>query len=602
MILLCFVCLLGIGIFPGLNVAVELDQSEFDILIKNARVFDGSGSDAVKVDVAIQDDMIVKVGPSLKGKAARTIDAKGMYLSPGFIDIHSHADRGMLFPENRPALNYLKQGVTTMVVGQCGGSAWPIFEEAEDQMKRWTEEGIGPNASLLVGHGTVRQLVMGMENRAPRPEELEKMKDLVKEAMEQGASGISTGLIYRPGSFSKTDEVIELVKVVKPYNGIYHTHIRNENVRLLDSIKEAIQISETTGVPTHISHFKVMGKKNWGTVKEACALIEDARSRGLTITADQYPYRFSNNYPYRSLLPSFVWLGPEFKNRLSSQDVFDVFDHLRDDQLISLYKKTSPYAPLSGYAVQYLDTLTRQELVEMVGGRLISTSAFRGLSNSKERMLFLQKMEDPDHAKKVYKAIEAHINNQSGPENIMIGVCHEKDLEGKSLAQVAALKGKTIGKTAVELEMMGAKCIPFQMCEPDIEYIMQKDYVSTGSDGTVPFYGVGLTHIRSWSTFTHKIKKYAMERKTVSVAHVIRSQTSLPAQIMNWKNRGLIKEGFKADIVVFDLNNIKTPTSISNPQQYSEGVEFLLINGKVVLDGGNYTGKLPGEVLKLSKN
>ena len=150
--------------------------------------------------------------------------------------------------------------------------------------------------------------------------------------------------------------------------------------------------------------------------------------------------------------------------------------------------------------------------------------------------------------------------------------------------------------------MMGAKCIPFQMCEPDIEYIMQKDYVSTGSDGTVPFYGVGMTHIRSWSTFLHKIKKYAVERKAVSVAHVIRSQTSLPAQIMNWNDRGLIKEGYKADIVVFDLNNIKTPTSISNPQQYSEGVKFLLINGKVVLDGGNYTGELPGEVLKLNKN
>lgn len=597
----CFVIILCLVLFPGISADVGQGQDTYDILIKNAKVFDGSGSDAKRVDVAIQGDTIAKVGRSLKGKAIRVIDAKGLHLSPGFIDLHTHAERGMLYPENRPALNYLKQGVTSLVVGQCGQSAWPLFEKAEHQIKRWTEEGIGPNAALLVGHGSVRQLVMGMENRPPRPEELEEMKALVREAMEQGAHGISTGLIYQPGSFSETDEVIELVKVVKPYDGIYHTHIRDERNKLLEAVKEAILISETTGVPAHISHFKVMGKENWGLVKEACALIEEARSQGLTITADQYPYRFANGYPYRTLLPSSVWLGPEFRNRLSSRDVVDIFDHLRDEQLKELYKKITPYAHISQHAIQYLDGLSRKQLVETVGSSLISSADFRGITNPRDRMLFLQKMRDPEHAQRVYQAVEASINDLVGPENIIVGVCVERNLEGKSLAQVAGMKGKSVGETAVELELMDAKCIPFQMCESDIEYIMQKDYVGTGSDGTVPFYGVGLTHIRSWSTFLHKIKKYALQRKAVSAAHVIRSQTSLPAQIMNWNDRGLIKEGYKADIVVFDLNNIKTPTSISNPQQYSDGVRYLLINGAVVLDRGKYTGELPGVVIPPSQ-
>jgi N-acyl-D-aspartate/D-glutamate deacylase len=593
------VCLI---LSAGLTLSPTLEQDTYDILIKNARVFDGSGSEASRIDVAVKGDTIVQVGRSLRGRAERTIDAKGLYLSPGFIDMHTHAERGMLYPENRAALNYLKQGVTSYVGGQCGTSAWPIFEEARDLIDRWAEEGIGPNAALLVGHGTVRRLAMGMEDRAPRPEELEKMKELVREAMEQGAHGISTGLIYLPGTYSKTDEIIELVKMVKPYDGIYHTHIRDERNKLLEAVKEAIEISETTGVPVHISHFKVMGKKNWGLVKEACALIEDARARGLTVTADQYPYRFSNGYPYRTLLPSSVWMDQEFRDRLNSRDIFAIFEHLRDDQLIELYKKTSAYVPISEGSLDYLDRLTREQLVETVGGSLISPANFRGITNPRDRMLFLGKMEDPDHAQKVYKAIEAYVDNLVGPENIIVGVCHERNLEGKSLAQVAALKGKSVGEAAVALELMDAKCIPLQMCEPDIEYIMKKDYVTTGSDGTVPFYGVGLTHIRSWSTFLHKIKKYALQRKTVGVAHVIRSQTSLPAQIMNWDDRGWIKEGYKADIVVFDLKNIKTPTSISNPQQYSEGVEYLLINGAVVLDGGRYTGELPGQVIKLNKN
>ncbi len=599
--LICVLC--GFFIFFVAVDAVQKPTEEvFDVLIKNAKIFDGSEHNAFKADVAIQGDTIVKIDRSIKGNAKRIINAKGLYVSPGFIDLHTHADEGMYFPENRPALNYLKQGVTTLIVGQCGQSAWPFFEKAEDQMTRWTNESIGLNAALLVGHGTVRQLVMGMENRAPLPEELEKMKELIKEAMDQGAHGISTGLVYRPGVYSKTDEVIELVKVVKPYGGIYHSHIRDERDKLLESVEEAIEISKTTGVPAHISHFKVMGKKNWGLVREACVLIEKAREQGLTITADQYPYRFSNGYPYRSLLPSNVWVGEEFQNRLSSNDVFSIFDYLRDDTLIDLYKRVTPYIPINEHHEQFLKNLPRKRLVELVGQNLINISDFRGITNPRARMLLLRKMADPEFAEKVYKLVETNIENGAGAENIIVAICNEKKWQGKTLEQVAAIRGVSIGKAAFDLGLMDAKCIPVQMCEDDIEYIMKKDYVGTGSDGVVPFYGVGLTHIRSFSTFLHKIKKYALERKTVSVPHVIRAQTSLPARIMNWDDRGWIKTGYKADIVIFDLNNIKTRTSISNPQVYSEGVNYLLINGVLVLDGGKYTGKLPGKVIKLKKS
>lgn len=578
------------------------DDYKFDVLIKKAKVFDGSLKQAFKADVAIKDDKIVKVAKSISEKAARVINGNGLYLSPGFIDLHTHVDGGMYFSENRSCLNYLKQGVTTVIVGHCGGSAWPIFEKAEDLANLWSQEGIGPNAALLIGHGDVREIVMGRENRAPTPEELEKMKDLVREAMEQGAYGFSTGLIYLPGRYSKTDEIIELVKIIAPYGGIYHSHVRDERDKLLDAIKEAIEISKQTGAPAHISHFKVMGKKNWGLVREACALIEEARANGIKITADQYPYQFSSGYPYRSLIPGPQWTGEENTNRLTSNDIDAVFAHLRDSQLIDLYKKTTPYIPLSENHKQFLEELPRKRLVRFVGRSLLSSGSFQGPENTRGRMLFLERMKEPEEAEKIRKGVTEYIENLVGPENIIVGICVEKNLVGKSLKQVAAMKGKSVADAAIELELMGAKCIPFQMCEEDIEYIMKKDYVGTGSDGTSPFYGIGLTHIRSYSTFLHKIKKYALQRKAVSLPHVIRSQTSLPAQIMNWDDRGWIKEGYKADIVVFDLKNIKTRTSINNPHQYSEGVIYLLINGEIVLDQGKWNGKLPGKVIKLKKS
>jgi len=596
--------LLAVGVFflTGLHQAQHQEtEYDFDILIKNAKVFDGSLNPAVKADMAIKDDTIFKIGRSIKGRAREVIDAKNLYLAPGFIDMHTHVDQGMYFPENRACLNYLKQGVTSVVVGQCGRSAWPIFEKAEDLIEQWSEQGIGPNAALLAGHGQVREIVMGMENREPTPEEMEEMKTLVKEAMEQGAYGLSTGLEYLPGRYGKAEEVVELAKVIAPYGGIYHTHMRNEAEQLLEAVEEAIKISKESGARAHISHFKAVRKNNWGLVKDACVLIEEARANGLKITADQYPYRFSSGYPYRSLIPRSVWLGKSEFERLDTADLDEIFEHLRDAYLLELYAKATPYIPISERHQQFLDKLPRKRLVEFVRGQLISTGDFQGPSNTRERVLFVERMKNPEEAEKIRKGVEQSIDSMAGAENIIVGICVDKQLEGMSLQHVAEMKGQSVADTAIQLELMGTRCVPLRMSEEDVEYIMKKEYVATGSDGTAPFYGIGSTHIRSYSTFLHKIKKYALQRKTVTVPHVIHSQTSLAADIMGWDDRGWIKEGYKADIVVFDLNNIKIRTSISNPHQYSEGVKYLLINGKIVLDNGEYTGALPGKILKLKK-
>ena len=569
--------------------------AEFDVLITNGLVLDGTLKNPFPADVAVKDGRIVRVAPGIRGRAARVINARGLHVMPGFIDLHSHVDEGLYFPENRAALSYLAQGVTTVVVGQCGGSAWPLFEQASDQVRRFKEEGVGPNVALLVGHGQVRRLVMGMENREPTPAELERMKALVREAMEQGAVGISTGLIYRPGSYAKTDEVLEVVKAVAPYGGIYHSHVRNERDKLLDAVRECIAIAEGAGVRANISHFKVMGKGNWGLTEEAGRIVEAARARGLKITADQYPYRFSNTVPYSPVVPRAVWTGGDEDAGLENADLEGAFSHLRDAELLALYTKATPYFPLSKAHLDFLGGLPRDRFVDLVASEVLAGRG-QGPENGRERTLFIRRLSQPESGRAIREAVRKYVDGV-GPENIIVGIAAEKSLEGKSLTAIAAQKGKTVEDAAIELELAGTLAVPFNMREPDIEAIMKKDYVATGSDGILPVYGIDRPHVRSYATFLYKIKEYALRRKTVSLAHAVRSQTSLPAEIMNWPDRGRIAEGAAADIVVLDLAGIEVPSSISNPHGYSRGVRELLVNGKVVLDKGEWTGELAGRVL-----
>jgi len=384
----------------------------------------------------------------------------------------------------------------------------------------------------LVGHAQVREIVIGREDRRPTAKELAKMQALVKEAMEQGAYGISTGLEYNPGYYGKTPEVIELVKVVAPYGGVHHIHMRTEGDfhprgdkhTLMEAVEETIEIARQTGVPTNISHIKAARKRNWGLSREMCALIEEARKNNIQITADQYPYRFGGNYPFKFHIPRPVWTGEEDNNGLSSADIDAILDRLNGDQLIDLYKKTTSYVPITAQHEQYLQRLSRKRLMQLVNQNAFDLSNLRGAANAWERMLFLERMKYPKEADNIRRQILDFIEVNSGPENWYVTSSHDKSLLGKTLTEIAASEGKSIADVAIELALMGALGTTKKYGDNDIEYFMKKDYVATASDGLTPFYGIGLLHIRSYATFLHKIKKYAMERKTVSLAHVIRSQ------------------------------------------------------------------------------
>jgi N-acyl-D-amino-acid deacylase len=268
---------------------------------------------------------------------------------------------------------------------------------------------------------------------------------------------------------------------------------------------------------------------------------------------------------------------------------------------MALYNKASANSLISAGHERYLKTLSRKDLVSLVAREIVNLGDFHGPANYHERYLFMERLKNPAEGQKILDEVKEHVSTPVPPEHIIIAMCVEKKLEGKSLAEAGRIKGKSVEGTAIELALMGTLAVPMKMSETDIEFAMKKDWVATGSDGGAPFFGIGFTHIRSYSTFLHKIKKYALERKTISLEHAIRSQTSLAAKIMNWNDRGWIKEGYKADIVLLDLKKLKTETSISNPHCYCEGVEYLLVNGKLTIDKGKYNGELAGKVLKLKK-
>jgi N-acyl-D-aspartate/D-glutamate deacylase len=340
--------------------------------------------------------------------------------------------------------------------------------------------------------------------------------------------------------------------------------------------------------------------------------MEEARARGLKITADQYPYQYAGKGPDRDLIPEKVWLG-EKPETVGKADLVGLYGHLRDHELIALYEKATPFPPLSERHKEFLAGLSRERLVSLVTQTMAFPDYLRmgvvdpfdfqpvDVSNTRQRMDFLKRLNDPEEAKKIREMMNKEIE-RAGAENIIVEISNERELEGKSLAAIAREKGKSVEATAIELGLMGTQIVPLMMAEDDIEHFMKKDYVATGSDGDAPFYGTngpfGSVHLRSYTTFLHKIEKYALERKAISVEHAIRSQTSLPAEIMGFSDRGWIREGYKADINVIDLKNLKIRATVANPSRYCEGVRYLIINGRLVIDAGKFNGTLAGEILK----
>jgi len=501
----------------------------YDIVILSGTVYDGSGSGPAMADIGIKNGVIKTIG-TFEPDADVVIDGQNLYVCPGFIDIHNHASfnkeqttkRGGDYDEIKIVKNYLTQGVTTLVSGNCGGGTYKVAELFD----RIRKDGAGLNVMQLVGHGTVRSKVMGPENRAPSGEELEEMKKLVREAMEGGAVGMSTGLFYAPGSYAKTEEVIELAKVVGEYGGIYATHVRDEGVNMMGGIEagmsEAIRIGEEAGVPVQISHLKAAGTLGMGKAQAVTALFEAAQARGLKLCADQYPYKAGSTSLAGILINRWMMAGGEEK--------------------------------------------------------------------------MIERFEDPALHDRIIKEITDRIDRYTGPDNVVISRCREQEeFEGKTLREISSILDKSPAETVIELiKTSNPGCVVFMMRDEDVEYFMQKPYVMTSSDGGNTQFGEGVPHPRNYGAFTKKIRTYAMDKGIISLEHAIRAATSLPADMLGLSDRGLIREGFAADILVFDPEKIRDNATYAQPHQYSSGIEFLIINGKTVIENGEYNGALAG--------
>jgi dihydroorotase/N-acyl-D-amino-acid deacylase len=502
--------------------------AELDLLIKGGRVVDGTGAPWVRADVAVKGDAIVAVAPRIDEPARRTIDAAGRVVAPGFIDMHTHARRGIF--EVPTAENYVRQGVATLVEGQDGSSPLPLGEFLSKV------EALRPavNFASLVGHGSVREAAMGTADRAPSAPELARMQELVRGAMRDGAFGLSTGLFYVPGAFARTDEVVALARVAGEMGGLHVSHVRDEAAGIVASVEETIAIGEEGHLPTQVTHHKVIGRAGWGRSRETLRLLEEARRRGVDATADAYPYTASSTSLSAALLPAWALEGgpAALRQRLSSPQ-------------------------------------TRARVREVVVGKIRDE---RGGGD---------------------------------PANVRIAACSfDPSIEGKTLAAILAERGKepTVESAAdLALEIVeggGASGVFHAMSEEDVERILASPLTMVASDGEIPVFGRGAPHPRSYGTFARVLGVYVREKGLLTLEEAVRKMTSFPAARLGLLDRGLVRPGMKADLVVFDPATIRDRATFEEPHQYAEGVSLVVVNGEIVLDGERMTGARPGRVLR----
>ncbi|MCX8160519.1 MAG: D-aminoacylase [Candidatus Saccharicenans sp.] len=504
-------------------------EVRYDLVIKNGRVFDGSGNPWFRADIGIKGARIVAVSGRIDpGKATRVIEAEGLAVAPGFIDIHTHADRDLL--DIPGCENYISQGVTTLVGGNCGDHDFPLGELFSGIEKK----GIACNFASLAGHNTIRRQVMGLKMEAPTAEEMMRMKDLLRQEMLAGAVGLSTGLAYLPGTYSRTEELVELASVLSAVGGFYASHIRNQGKKITEAIEEAITIGEKNGIPVQISHIKLADEDVWNQLERITAPVEAARTRGVEVTMDQYPYTATSS-GFTSSLP---------------QDVFE------------------------GGREKFLERLQNPEVYSRVKQAVIRSrlTSNRGI----------------DKLETIYLA-----NSRKFPE-----------YEGKNLKQILELRGKpaTVENGAdliIDLVKEGdVSAIFFQMDERDVEALMRLPYVMIGSDGGLQVAGQGSPHPRSYGTFTRILGEYVRQRHIITLEEAIRKMTCLPAQTMRLKERGMIREGYYADLTIFDPLEVKDAATYAEPHQHSRGVVYVLVNGRPVLEKGKFTGARPGMIIR----
>jgi len=543
----------------------------YDLIIAGGTILDGTGNPRFTGDIGIRGDAIVKVGNLSGQTASRTIDARGLAVSPGFIDMHTHCDGGLGEIDANINLNYLIQGTTTVVTGNCGDGTYKVAEIKE----KWEEQGIGTNAIHLVGFGTARSEVMGQEPRAAGPEELIKIKEIVRQAMKEGAWGMSTGLEYIPDRYAASEEILELAKVVGEYRGVYASHQRNEFDRVPEATQETIRISEEAGVPAIVSHLKICRKNYWGKMGEVVDLINQARARGVNIVADMYPYHYASGGPILPLVRNSGWapfhlpadLEPfaELRKKMREKDILD-----------SEFKKLKE---------RYI-----QELAEALKDKSkhdrIRTSVLEG---------------EPHRPSSVALA---------GWDSYLVTVAEKNThLIGKILSDIAQEQNKDPFDLAAELVIdepdLYVAC--GVMSEDDMKYVMQQDWLMFSSDGDAmsvlketdpPKIG----HPRAFGSQARVIRKYVREEKVLTLENAIRKMSSLPASFLKLKDRGILKKGYKADLVVFDPESVADTGTPADAHQYSVGTKYVIINGKISIEEGKYNGVLNGKLLLLSKS
>ncbi|MBK9152802.1 MAG: D-aminoacylase [Chloracidobacterium sp.] len=496
----------------------------FDLVITNGRIVDGTGNPWFKGSVAVKDGRIVRVGRFDASGAMQVIDAKGQIVAPGFIDVHGHTED--IF-DNPTAENFVRMGVTSIVTGNCGGSVTDVGEF----LGRFRDRPLAVNLATLIGHNSVRSAAMGTENRAPTPDEQKKMNELVEKAMREGAVGFSTGLIYVPGTYSETEEVVELAKAASKYGGTYASHIRNEGNEVVEAIKEAINIGEQAGMPVEISHFKISSKALWGQTPTTIGLVEDARKRGIPVTVDQYAYTASST-SLDARLPTWLLAGgrEEGKKRLA--------DPPTREKVVKEMKEWLKNAKFKDYEFAYV-------------------ASYR---------------ENPEFNGKNIK----HITK----------LARGKDKLDEQIEQILEMYGKG-----------GAQMVYQQMNEPDVQNIMRQPFTMIASDSGVRRFGSGVPHPRGYGNNARVLGRYVRELKIVSLEDAIRKMTSLPAQTFGLQDRGLIREGFAADLVIFDENTVGDKATLEQPHQYAVGFSAAIVNGKVVFDGTKMTGEMSGTPL-----
>ena len=540
-----------------------------DLIIRNGTIIDGTGNKRFNGDIGIKNGKILKVAPEIKEQSKEYIDVDGLIVSPGFIDMHGHSDFTLFI--NNKGESKIRQGVTTEVTGNCGFTAAPVLKEHfsdllqylantvvldDDLKEKWTwktqkqfvedfsKDGLSFNIVPLVGHGTIRVAVMGFDNRKPTESELKKMLELLRNELDSGLFGFSTGLEYEPATYAQIDELIAMCKVVKEYNGIYTTHLRNEGCSVHDGIEQAIEIGRQSCVSVEISHLKSQYKANWGGVKKSLELIDRAYETGVDIDFDVYPYTAFGS---------------------------------------GLIDLIPPMAKMNG----------TKKMIEM--------------------------LKDEDFRLKVLEAMKQEIVGWENPmlaedwekrvKIAMLKTEKNKKYEGCTVYEIAQSMKCSSHEAVIKLmidEEAAIKSIYFAMCEEDLEMVMKHPRALFCSDGrAVATYGIlsnGSVHPRYYGTYPRIFGQYVREKKIMPLEEAVKKSTLLPAEKLQLKDRGIIKEGYHADITIFDAKNVKERGTFNNPHQYPAGIEYVIVNGTIVINKGEHSGNLPGKVLNKQEN